>query len=109
MPDRPGVKVPMGEHKIVSGTASDEGWTLCCSCGWTRSVRFARWVFDMRVVKAERAQHHAGHVRHMALVHDVQTHSDRNCGDLCIYPRVPSEPALTGANPDDQQRDLRPE
>lgn len=92
-----GIKIPMGEHSMVYKHADDAGFSLICSCGWSKSRLYARYVDD-RLSRRDLAQDHAQHVRHMALVHDAQTHSDAQCGSSCIYPRVPSEPAVQPPN-----------
>lgn len=85
---RPGIKVPMGTHEVTVLQARIDGFELTCSCGWDRSVLFPAYV-DQRSARQEALGHHANHVRHMTLVHEVQTHSDRHCGRSCIYPRNP--------------------
>lgn len=83
----PGVKVA-SKHDL-SIHADIQGYELVCSCGWVHTGRYAAYV-SPSIAEREGRQAHATHVRHMALVHDAQTHNDENCGRSCIYPRVPA-------------------
>ena len=86
----PGIKVPMGSHDVTHLDAHYAGWSLTCSCGWQRTAAFPAGLTES-IARGEAMGQHANHVRHMALVHDVQTHSDANCGRTCIYPRNRAE------------------
>lgn len=81
-----GIKVPMGEHKATHLFADTTGYEITCSCGMVIRVRYPAYVNKVHAER-EAARHQAEHVRHMSLVHDVQTHGNNNCGRLCIYPR----------------------
>lgn len=81
----PGLKVPMGKHDL-SIHADITGWSLVCSCGWVNDGAYPGYV-SPTLAEREGRQAHAAHVRHMALVHDAQTHTNANCGWCCIYPK----------------------
>lgn len=80
-----GIKVPMGNHDLSIHT-DITGWSMVCSCGWTNEGRYPAYVHPS-IADREGRQAHAAHVRHMALVHDAQTHNNANCGRSCIYPK----------------------
>lgn len=83
---RLGIKVPMGEHKAIHKSERYDGYDVTCSCGWGTSVLFPA-TLHISEAQAGVAASLANHIRHMSLVHDVQTHANDYCGRICIYPK----------------------